>query len=134
MQHVHFIGQRDLVQAKLDLRKCLFSSWRYVKMKLYFNLKYNKQQNKRYLEGDSQNFWMLNGRFKTTSGHFLPTTWISFTKLRFRQSFWGAKRVWILFGPRVMTKQNKTKKHTKLQKNVNGNICVLSHKFWTNWD
>ena len=49
MEHVHFIGQLDLVQANLDLRKCLilFSSWKYVKLKMYFYLKqYNKQQNK----------------------------------------------------------------------------------------
>ena len=26
------------------------------------------------IEGDSQNLGMLNGRFKTTSGHFLPIT------------------------------------------------------------
>ena len=49
MQHVHFIGQRDLVQENLDLRKffILFSLWKYVKLKMYFNLEYNKQQNKR---------------------------------------------------------------------------------------
>ena len=27
-----------------------------------------------YIEGVSQNLRMINGRFKTTSGHFLPTT------------------------------------------------------------
>ena len=32
----------------------------------------------------------INEHFTTIFGHFLPTVWLSFTKMRFRQSFWGA--------------------------------------------
>ena len=40
------------------------------------------------ITGDSQNLEMVNGRFKTISGHsFLSITSISVTKLRFRWSF-----------------------------------------------
>ena len=103
MQHVHFIGQRDLVQTNLELRKCLtlFSLWKYVKLKMYFNSNYNKQQNKKYLEGDFHNLQMLNDRFKTTSRHFLPTTWISFHKIEFQTVI---LKCWIWFGSKVMTK------------------------------
>jgi hypothetical protein len=31
--------------------------------------------------------------FRTISGHFLPTVFSFFTKLRFRRSFWGAKQL-----------------------------------------
>ena len=34
---------------------------------------------------------------------FPPSTWISFTKLNFRWSFWGAEWVCILIGSKVMT-------------------------------
>ena len=34
---------------------------------------------------------------------FSTTTCISFTKLRFRRSFWGGDRVWIFFGSKVIT-------------------------------
>ena len=32
----------------------------------------------------------------------LPTTWISFTKLKFRRSFWGAEWFYILIGSKVI--------------------------------
>ena len=38
---------------------------------------------------------------------FSPTTSITFTKLRFRQSFWGAQHVKILIGSKAMTKNKK---------------------------
>jgi hypothetical protein len=34
-----------------------------------------------------KNICFENGHFSTICGHFLATTYISFTKLRFRQSF-----------------------------------------------
>ena len=37
-----------------------------------------------------KNLQLTNGRFTTIFGHFLPTVWISFTKLKFRRSFLGA--------------------------------------------
>ena len=87
------------------------------------------------LEGVTQNLRMINGRFKTISGHFSVTTWISFTKLK---SFWDTKGVYILFGSKVKKKWNGKCKNakntkelsrlvffTKSQKSGNGNICVL---------
>ena len=79
---------------------------------------------------------ITNGHFTTISSHF-------FTKMRLRQSFWGAEQVWILIGLKVMTQM---KKHTKIAKNTiqirfflqnhkkkgNGNICLLCHNFWAN--
>ena len=50
------------------------------------------------LEGVSQNLRMINGRLRPFLVIFFATTSISFTKLRFRRSFWGAKQVWILIG------------------------------------
>ena len=44
-----------------------------------------------------------NGRFPTIPSLFLPTTCISFTKLKFRQSFWGAEQVYNFIGLKVMT-------------------------------
>ena len=42
--------------------------------------------------------------FSTISGHFFDNNlYIYMTKLRFRQSFWGAERVWISIGSKVMT-------------------------------
>ena len=38
----------------------------------------------------TKNFRSKNGHFFNICGHFLATTRISFTKLRFRRSFWGA--------------------------------------------
>ena len=55
-----------------------------------------------------QNLRLTNGRFLTLSSHFfLATTSISFTKLKFRHSFWGAESVYILISskrPKIMTK------------------------------
>ena len=48
---------------------------------------------------------------------FSPNTWISFTKLKFRQSFWDAKWVYIIFGSKLMTKW-KTYKSAKNAKNI----------------
>jgi hypothetical protein len=39
--------------------------------------------------------------------YFSPSKLISFTKLRFRQSFWGAQHVKILIGSKAMTKNTK---------------------------
>ena len=44
------------------------------------------------IETGYKNLWLTNGRFPTFSSHFLPTTWISFTKLMFRRSFRGAEQ------------------------------------------
>jgi hypothetical protein len=33
---------------------------------------------------------------------FLPTTMLSFTKLKFRRSYWGAEQVYILIGSKVI--------------------------------
>ena len=90
----------------------------------------------------SQNVPMLNVLF-------LPTTWISFTKLRFRRSFLGTKQVWILFGSKVMTKMKnmqkyknriKRKKHLtqifflqNCRKPETEKNALFCHKFWTNW-
>ena len=63
----------------------------------------------------------------------LPTVRVSFIKLRFRRSFWGALRVWILFGTK---KANECFCTYKITKNRNENIRILYHNFWTNqyWD
>ena len=34
---------------------------------------------------------------------FMPATWPSFTKLKFRRSFWGAEQIYIFVGSKVMT-------------------------------
>ena len=44
---------------------------------------------------------------------FPPSTWISFTKLKSRQSFWGAEQLYISIGPKVMTKMKNTQKCKK---------------------
>ena len=59
----------------------------------------------------------LNVHFTTTSGRFLPTTWITFTKLKFRRSFWGAEWVCFLIVSKVMTEIQKTK-NVKNGKNI----------------
>ena len=38
------------------------------------------------IETGYKNLWLTNDRFPTFSSHFLPTTWISFTKLKFSLS------------------------------------------------
>ena len=38
---------------------------------------------------------------------FLPTTLISFTKLRFRRSFWVAQHIWILIVSKATTENTK---------------------------
>ena len=72
---------------------------------------------------------------------FVPTIRKSFTKLRFRRTFWGPKEVWIMIGTIIMTQKGKETKTQKTQmhffstilpKNIYGNICILSHKFWMN--
>ena len=71
----------------------------------------------------------------------VPPIWKHFTKLRFRQSFWGTEQVWIMIDTIVMTqnaKQNKKSNNTNdffstiSQKTRNGNICILSHNLWIN--
>ena len=42
---------------------------------------------------------------------FLPATFISFTKLRFRRPFWGAEQVWIFYGSKAMTQNANTYFH-----------------------
>ena len=84
---------------------------------------------------------LINGRFTTILGHFLLIVWTSFTKLRFRRSFLGAKQVLISIGSEIMTQNAKKHKNakntievflTKLQKNENGNFCILCHNLWAN--
>ena len=40
--------------------------------------------------------------FRPFLANFTPSTLISFTKLRFRRSFWGAEWVWTSIGSKVM--------------------------------
>ena len=41
-----------------------------------------------FVETDDQNLRLIIGSFRPLLAIFLPTTWISFTKLKFRRSFW----------------------------------------------
>ena len=62
------------------------------------------------IEGGASNLRLINGLCNWQKSilwpylvGFLPITLISFTKLRFRRSFWGDEQVWILVGSKVMT-------------------------------
>ena len=90
-----------------------------------------------FLEGDSQNLQMLNGRFKTTSGHFICQLHEYLSQnLGSNGHFEVLNKSESLFQKydknENMQKRIKRQKHytdffffTKLQKNGNGNICIL---------
>ena len=64
---------------------------------------------------------------------FLPTTLISFTKLRFRQSFWGAQHAKILIGSKAMPKNTKgfISGFLPFWKKKAENICLINGHFKT---
>ena len=69
---------------------------------------------------------------------FLPTVCLSFTKLRFRWSFWKYLRSlnpnWYKsYDTKRINERNANEFFcTKLQTNGNWNICSLCHNLWTN--
>ena len=65
---------------------------------------------------DHQTLHLINGQVMTNSGHFVPPIRKSFTKLRFRRSFWGPEQVWIIFGTTVMTQNAIKAKNKKKQR------------------
>ena len=52
----------------------------------------------------------INVCFMTVSGHFSATTWIYFTKLKFRQLFWGAERLLKMFDSKIWHTWKKKEK------------------------
>ena len=74
---------------------------------------------------------------------FLTTTLTTFTKVRFRRSFWSAQSIKILFGSKVMTSitifflclflQFCKKKIEKLPL-INGHLMTISSQFSANYN
>ena len=56
-----------------------------------------------HLDSVAQNLPLINGHFPTLSNHLFAMYMISFTKMKFRQLFWGAEQVYIFIGSKVMT-------------------------------
>ena len=61
---------------------------------------------------------------------FLPATFISFTKLRFRRPFWGAEQVWIFYGSKAMTQNANISIFVPLRFCKKTLICVVIFAFW----
>ena len=88
---------RILFSSQYAFRHCHINSIKKERWMLWQSIQNFK------IETGYKNLWLTNDRFPTFSSHFLPTTWISFTKLKFRRSFWGAEWVCILICSKVMT-------------------------------
>ena len=76
------------------------------------------------VEPDAQ-MRLINDCFPIIFAIFLPSTLIPFTKLKFRQSFWGAEQVYILIGSKVVTQKAKIFISVFLQFCKKDLICVM---------
>ena len=91
----HFFTIYICIFHKILVLTVILRGWTYLNpnwIKIYdINYKMVWQVCFLYLEEKkNENLRFKNGHFLTICGHFLAITWISFTKLKFRRSFWGA--------------------------------------------
>ena len=80
------ILQRLQVLCRFDFPCHFYQLFKFKKRKIV-NTKPANSSQKSFLEDVAQNLQLTSVRSRTISGRFLPTTIISFTKLRFRRSF-----------------------------------------------
>ena len=90
----HFLANYLYVFHKIELQTIILMCL--TCLNLFWIKSYNIKHNfchilfLQFCKKNAENSWLINGHFRTISGHNLATTWSSFTKKKFRQSFWDA--------------------------------------------